>query len=143
MPSDFAGSCETESLTSSNCADATACSSGTFGRPRRGNLSVNLLAEGFSDDTDGFRPPALKLDSCGSTTACGVRVRVLFWRTGTSSSTDEIEVVLLFRYVVGGEYATEGNAIEGGWGMSRGGDVAGAGGAPTRGEVDRSTVGAA
>lgn len=106
---------------------------------------MNRLAEGFSDDTEGFRPPALRLDPCDSTTACGVTVRVLFWRTGTSSSTDEIDVVLLFRYAVdvgvGGEYATDGNAIEeGGWGISRGGDVAGAGAARTGEEVDRSTI---
>ena len=103
------------SRTSSAWAEATACSRGTFWRPRRGNLSVNLLAEGFREDTDGLRPAALKFVSCASTTACGVMVRVLFWSTGTSSSTDEMEVVLLFKNMVevgvGGEYAREGNAI--------------------------------
>lgn len=104
---------------------------------------MNLLAEGFRDDTDGLRPAALMFVSCDSTTACGVIVRVLFWSTGTSSSTEDIDVVLLFRYVVevgvDGEYAAEGNAMgEGGVRMSRGGDVAGAAGAG--GDMDRSTV---
>ena len=61
---------------------------------------------------------------------------------GTSSSTEDIEVVLLFVTFVGGEYCTGENAIDEGCfpvdGIARGGDVATVG--CVGGEPDRSMV---
>ena len=111
---------------SAACADATAWSSGIFGRPRSGSRSVNRLVDGFSDDTDGLRPAARASDcdvtTAGATTSCSRLVSITL---GTSSSTDDMDVLACSTCAPGGEYSVDVKESGlGCFGMSRGGDVA-------------------